>query len=101
MKSWERLSWQWADAWSMSDDAALVQVLVIPIPRVCAVQSGSWYEWLQRWMAEVWFHESWPAERQIQQLNGESNYDGMAALVRPLKQSGASLQDARFGRVLP
>jgi hypothetical protein len=29
--------------------------------------------------------ESWQAERQIKQLNGESSYDGLAALVLPLR----------------
>jgi hypothetical protein len=36
-------------------------------------------------MAEVWFHESWEAEQQIQKLNAESCYDGVVALVLPLK----------------
>jgi hypothetical protein len=67
----------------MSDVAVMARLL--EKPRACVFQSGSWCERAQRWEIGGPFLELWQVEPQIQQLNVESSYDGVAALVLPLK----------------
>ena len=72
---------------------------MIPMPKASAARPGLWCERARSRRTEGWFHESWQARRPIQHLNGESSYDGMVALVLPLRRLWASRQDASSERV--